>query len=203
VKIRFLGHASFIIEEKVKVAIDPFHVSVIEPMDFIFITHSHFDHFSSRDIGKLSGENTLLIGPEGCRKKLEALSGNILPVKPSKEYNPGVRFKTLPAYNKRRPFHLKRKNWVGYLIFLEESVYHPGDTDFLEEMRGLEPDVFFAPVSGFFTMGAKQAAEAVAEIRPKRVIPMHYGKIIGSRKNAEKLKSLSSIPVEILEPEIP
>ena len=46
--IRFLGHASFIIEETVKLAIDPFGIAVRELMDYIFITHSHFDfiHYS-------------------------------------------------------------------------------------------------------------------------------------------------------------
>ena len=39
-------------------------------------------------------------------------------------------------------------------------------------LKGL--DVALIPVGGFFTIDAAQAAELVAEINPRIVIPMHY-----------------------------
>jgi L-ascorbate metabolism protein UlaG (beta-lactamase superfamily) len=36
-------------------------------------------------------------------------------------------------------------------------------------------DVAMVPIGGYYTMGAKEAAEAVKLLNPKAVIPMHYG----------------------------
>jgi len=38
------------------------------------------------------------------------------------------------------------------------------------------PDLVLIPIGGHFTMGPKEAAYAVKEmLKPKHVIPMHYG----------------------------
>jgi len=38
---------------------------------------------------------------------------------------------------------------VGYLITVKGvAIYHPGDTDYIPEMKGLKPDVALLPVSG-------------------------------------------------------
>jgi L-ascorbate metabolism protein UlaG (beta-lactamase superfamily) len=36
------------------------------------------------------------------------------------------------------------------------------------------PDVALIPIWGYYTMGAREAAEAVKLIKPKVVVPMHY-----------------------------
>jgi L-ascorbate metabolism protein UlaG (beta-lactamase superfamily) len=50
-------------------------------------------------------------------------------------------------------------------------------------------------------MTAEEAAEATKMIKPKLVIPMHYGAIVGSESDAEKFKQLANCQVEILKPE--
>jgi len=35
-------------------------------------------------------------------------------------------------------------------------------------------DLALIPIGGYYTMGAKEAAEAVKLLNPKAVIPMHY-----------------------------
>jgi L-ascorbate metabolism protein UlaG (beta-lactamase superfamily) len=50
-------------------------------------------------------------------------------------------------------------------------------------------------------MTAQEAAEAVASIAPKIAIPMHFGAIVGERKDAEAFKKLVTCQVEILEKE--
>jgi L-ascorbate metabolism protein UlaG (beta-lactamase superfamily) len=37
-----------------------------------------------------------------------------------------------------------------------------------------KPDVALIPIGGYYTMGAREAAEAVNMLKPKAVIPMHY-----------------------------
>jgi L-ascorbate metabolism protein UlaG (beta-lactamase superfamily) len=203
-KIRFLGHASFIIESTKKIAIDPFNIKQKEKVDYILITHSHYDHFSPSDILLLSDPScTVIAGPPDCmNERVRGGCREFIEVEPGKVYKRDITFTTVPAYNINKPFHPKKKCWVGYIISLGKSVYHAGDTDFIPEMKGLKPDIFLVPVGGIFTMNPKAACEAVKAVKPGRVIPMHYGSIVGSRKDAEKLKTLVTVPVEILEPEV-
>ena len=50
--------------------IDPFQMKE-EPKDadFVLITHDHYDHFSSEDIGKVSKADTILVVPEKMAAK--------------------------------------------------------------------------------------------------------------------------------------
>ena len=121
----------------------------------------------------------------------------------------GVKFRAVHAYNVNKfrapgqPFHPKEYGGVGYVVELEGvSVYHAGDTDFIPEMRELGPvDVALLPVSGTYVMTAEEAAEAAKVISPRLAIPMHFGAIVGTVKDAEKFRSLVSVRVEVLEPE--
>jgi len=65
-------------------------------------------------------------------------------------------------------------------------------------MKSVHCDVALLPVSGIYVMTAEEAATAAAMIHTKIVIPMHVGKGIGSLEDAERLKTISSVPVNIL-----
>jgi len=60
-----------------------------------------------------------------------------------------------------------------------KRVYHMGDTGLFSDLRLFgelyKPDLAMVPIGGFYTMGAKEAAEAVSLLKPKVAIPMHYG----------------------------
>jgi L-ascorbate metabolism protein UlaG (beta-lactamase superfamily) len=71
---------------------------------------------------------------------------------------------------------------VGYVIELENgfTIYHSGDTAVFGDMalinRFYEPDLALVCIGGYFTMDPEGAAYAVRElIKPKQVIPIHYG----------------------------
>jgi L-ascorbate metabolism protein UlaG (beta-lactamase superfamily) len=69
-------------------------------------------------------------------------------------------------------------------------------------MSATEPDIALVPVSGTYVMTADEAAKAVNEkIKPKRLaIPMHYGSVVGTEKDAVKFKQLvTACPVQILD----
>jgi L-ascorbate metabolism protein UlaG (beta-lactamase superfamily) len=68
-------------------------------------------------------------------------------------------------------------------------------------MKSIRPDIALLPVSGTYVMTAQEAAEAAASINPKIAIPMHYGAIVGDKKDAEKFKSLAKCEVRILDKE--
>ena len=99
----------------------------------------------------------------------------------------GVEVQAVAAYNLAKAFHAREKGWVGYLIEVDRRrLYHAGDTDNIPEMEGLRPDVAMLPIGEMFTMGRAMAAEAVAAIEPKLVVPMHFSMLIGGRRAGER-----------------
>ena len=71
---------------------------------------------------------------------------------------------------------------VGYILEFENGlrVYHAGDTSLMADMKLViadfcKPDVAILPIGGVFTMGPQEAAYACNMIKPRIVIPEHYG----------------------------
>jgi L-ascorbate metabolism protein UlaG (beta-lactamase superfamily) len=60
------------------------------------------------------------------------------------------------------------------------TYYVAGDTDAQDDIRSLSCDVALIPIGGHFTMDRKQAADLICSMKPKAVIPTHYGSIVGN-----------------------
>jgi len=185
--IEFLGHATFKISGSRIIYTDPYNINTNETAAIILISHSHYDHCSIDDIKKVSGDNTTIVSSKDCTDKLKELAGNTIGLEPGEEVDVnGVKIKAIPAYNITKKFHPKSNKWNGYIFNMNGvTYYHSGDTDKIPEMKSIDTDVAFLPVGGKFTMDYKEAIEAVLLINPKIAIPMHYGSIIGSIKDAE------------------
>ncbi len=198
--IHWLGHASFKLTGEKIIYIDPYEISETEKADIILITHTHHDHLSMDDIEKIRKLDTVIFAPEDARSKLS----DFKPVKPYQFFNVGkIKIETVPAYNLDKEFHPEEKNWVGYVIEINgQRIYHAGDTDLIPEMSELKDiDVALLPIGGTYTMDVTEALQAVNIIAPKIAIPMHYGKLSGTKMDAEKFKQLAGCKVELLQNE--
>lgn len=188
--IYWYGHDSFRIEDNGKqLYIDPWKIPANAPKaDYIFVTHSHYDHYSAEDIKKLSNETTKVI----CTHDVASKEGkSAIAMSPNQVIEQdSLKIATIPAYNINKQFHPKANNWVGFIITLSDgtSVYHAGDTDFIPEMESLQVDIALLPVSGTYVMTAEEAIEAANTFTPQIVIPMHFGDIVGGTSDAEKFK---------------
>ena len=193
--VEVLCHNSIKITENVIVYVDPFKINKeYHDADYVFFTHSHYDHFSPEDIEKVKKENTVFIVTEDLKENAEGLYGkeNILVVKPNEDYHVSdFDFKTTYAYNVNKAFHPKENKWVGYLIQINNKAYYvAGDTDNIEEIQDIECDEAFIPIGGTYTMNYKEASELANAIKAKVVIPTHYGSIVGDKEDAIKFKEL-------------
>lgn len=197
VRITWLGHASVMLTHgALTVYIDPWKVTAGLPAaDLILITHEHYDHFSVPDIERLREDRTRIIAPFEHQLVTDRIGvGESMMIGQ-------IQIATVPAYNISKEFHPRGNHWVGYVVTMAgKRIYHPGDTDRIPEMQGIVPDVALLPVGGTYTMGAAEACQAVSDIAPRCVIPIHYGDIVGSRQDAVDLRAGSSARVEILEP---
>jgi L-ascorbate metabolism protein UlaG (beta-lactamase superfamily) len=96
---------------------------------------------------------------------------------------------------------------VGYVIELENgfTIYHSGDTAVFGDMALIHefyaPDLALVCIGGYFTMDPQGAAYAVRElIKPKQVLPIHYGTFpVINRTPAEFKKALGDAPIKVLE----
>ena len=204
--IEVFCHNSIKIKKDVTIYIDPYKIEKeYNDADYVFCTHEHYDHFSPEDIKKVIKENTIIITLQNTLAetiKLQPDRSKIILVRPNESYDlKNIKFETTVAYNSKKLFHQKSKEWVGYVITIKgERFYIAGDTDDLPELENIKCDVAFVPIGGMYTMNHNEAANLINEIHPKIAIPTHYGLIIGSKEDAENFKQevIPDIKVEIL-----
>jgi L-ascorbate metabolism protein UlaG (beta-lactamase superfamily) len=206
--IHWLGHDSFRVEGTHTVYFDPWQLAPdAPPADIVLVTHDHHDHFDMGDIRKIAGPGTVIVGPKvvtdqvGGFETLTVAPGDTVEVKSAK-------VTAVPAYNLTKfrspgvPYHPKEAGYVGYILDMDgRTIYHAGDTDEIPEMRGIEVDVALLPVSGTYVMTGGEAAEACTVIKADVAIPMHYGFEIGSEDDAQRMRRLCKIPVQVVEKE--
>jgi len=199
-RIHWLGHDGFRIDASKTIYFDPFQIVGGPKADLIFITHEHFDHCSPEDVSKIQGPDTVIVTEKDSALKL---TGDVRVIKPGESLMiDGVKIVAVPSYNTDKDFHPKKNNWLGFVVEVDGiTVYHAGDTDFISEMKDLEVEIAFIPVSGTYVMGSDQAVEAALAIGPKLAIPMHYGSIVGSEQDAKAFKDAleGKIDVKILQ----
>ena len=211
VGLHWLGHDGYklTVEGKTVIYIDPYQISDSHhnknDADIILISHNHFDHLSMDDLRHLLGNNTTIVAAKECMGQLKNVrAAETKGVAPGDKLTVrGIPIEAVAAYNTNKHFHPKADGKVGFIITLNKMrIYHTGDTDDIPEMSAIEPDIGLVPVT--YVMTAEEAAKAVNEkIKPKKLaIPMHYGSIVGTKKDAVKFKQLvTACPVEILDKE--
>lgn len=182
-KIRWLGHAAFSVEIDRKVLlVDPFlkdnPKAAVKPeevarADLIIVTHDHADHFGDCvEISRRLGSKIVAIYETAVRAQslgadniVGANIGSLFDVE-------SLKIAFTQAIHSGNPSG-------AVVIGKEFSFYHAGDTGVFTDMKLIgqryKPYAALLPVGGFYTMGTEEAAIATSLIKPKVVIPMHYG----------------------------
>ena len=178
-----------------KIYIDPYELKEeTHDADYIFCTHSHYDHFSIKDIEKILKDNTKIITVLSAKEYAIKLVGkeNVLIVEPNENYGiDDIKFSTTYAFNVDKHFHPKENKWVGFIIELDNKKYYiAGDTDNIPEIRSVKADVAFLPVGGTYTMDYKEASELANVIDVATIVPTHYGSVAGKKEDGLNFKNL-------------
>ncbi|SMY08543.1 MBL fold metallo-hydrolase [Flavimaricola marinus] len=167
--------------------------------DLILITHEHGDHYNADVLTAIAGDNTAMITnpavydmlPDALRARSTSMANG------DSAEALGISISAIPAYNtteERLNFHPQGRD-NGYVLGIDGlTVYVSGDTEGTPEMRALTGiDVAFVCMNLPFTMGAEQAASAVAEFAPTYVYPYHYrGRDNGTQDPAEFAEMLAA-----------
>ena len=216
-KVHWYGQAAFRIETpsggvilidpwlKVPTNPDKDSIAKLGRVDYILITHGHWDHVGDAvEIAKKTGAT--LIASYGLQYNLKsvlgypekqatlATGGNVggtidLPKAGAKvtivnaihgsELVPPMIKPSGPG----QPSAITSGNPVGYVLQINDgpTIYHTGDTDVFTDMKLIaeffKVDVMLACIGGHFVMDPVRAAQAVEWANPKQVVPMHFGTV--------------------------
>ena len=176
------------------IRIDPFRIPD-EPhdADIVFITHAHYDHFSPDDIRKVSKSGTVYVCPESMKKQLsdEGFTDAVTLSPGGSTEISDITAEAVRAYNSGKLFHPKSNGWLGYILTVNgQRIYAAGDTDAVKELESISCDIALVPIGGTYTMTYKEAAALINKIKPRTVIPIHYGSIVGSGSDGENFAKL-------------
>lgn len=172
-KIRYLGHSSFLLTESTgtSVVTDPYgDVGFSMPKvtaDVVTVSHAHYDHNNVSAVGGAP----IVIGEEG------------------QEEVGGVRITAIKSFHDEKEGADRGENLIFKFRMDGLEVCHMGDlgeecsASLIEEL--LPVHVLMIPVGGNYTLDAERAKEYVDRIMPAIVIPMHY-KTKGLNMDVEK-----------------
>jgi len=166
-KIRFLGHAAFLItsDKGIKIITDPYkpgcfgggikYGAIEEPADIVTISHEHDDHNDTN----IKGKPAFVRG--AGKKEIK-----------------GITIDGLEVYHDKDKGSQRGKNTIFNISVENLNVVHLGDlghtlTKTEADKIGMV-DVLLVPVGGYFTIDAKDAETIVNTLKPKIVIPMHF-----------------------------
>ncbi|MDB5822812.1 MAG: metal-dependent hydrolase [Herminiimonas sp.] len=191
-------------------------------VDLVLVTHGHFDHMGDAvALAKLN--NVPVYGPAGLMQTFSTLG--LLPAEQAVRFGKGGTVTPLGPNIKITQTHAEHssemayKNPVtgkdevhvggepaGFIVELENGfkIYHMGDTGLFGDMKMIgdyyKPDLILMPIGGHFVMSPKDAAYATREwLKPKYVIPVHYGTIPQLKGTPEEYKAaLGSTNTQVL-----
>jgi L-ascorbate metabolism protein UlaG (beta-lactamase superfamily) len=146
--------------------------------DFIFITHSHFDHFDKPRVESLRGASTVMVGPSDVISQM----GRGQTLKNGEKHAfANFEVQAVPSYNLLRGpkpgqlFHPKGQGNGYVFTFGDKRVYVSGDTECTPELKELRNiDVAFLCMRLPYTMPPKEAAECIKAFKPQVLYPYHY-----------------------------
>ncbi len=142
------------------------------------------DPFTNQDGFKLprnlTGDLVIVSHEHDRHNNVEAVGGNPFIISGPGEFEVKDAFVTgISTYHDSVEGKEKGTNTMYYVTIGDIHVVHLGDLKHALEEKHLEEfhsvDILFVPVGGGDVLNGKQAAEVVAQLEPRIIIPMHYG----------------------------
>jgi L-ascorbate metabolism protein UlaG (beta-lactamase superfamily) len=198
-RVRWLGHSTVLIElDGVRALTDPLlrkqvlhlrravplEVEEASEVDVVLLSHLHYDHVDLPSLRKLDRTMPLvvprgagaLVSRQGFRSVVELSAGEEIAVGE-------VTVRAVPAEHASSRIVGKKAEALGYVVAGSRDVYFAGDTDLFPGMAELEGslDVALVPIWGWGPsigpghLDPRRAAEALAVLRPRAAVPIHWG----------------------------
>jgi L-ascorbate metabolism protein UlaG (beta-lactamase superfamily) len=213
-RLTWLGHATVLLElAGARLLTDPVlrsrvvHLRRRAPqpadpgtLDAVLISHAHRDHLDLPSLRRLDPGATIVTAP-GAARSLRRLGRAVVELAPGEQLRiSDVVVRAVPAVHdgRRSPIGAPA-GAVGFVVEGNRRVYFAGDTEVFPGMSGLVEDLDAAlvpiwgwgPSLGAGHMDPSQAAEAIALLRPRLAVPIHWGTFLPlgvGRRHAHRLR---------------
>ena len=159
-KIKYLGHSSFKIEDNgVSFVFDP-HINIgydypSVSADLCLVSHNHYDH---NNVGGVKNVKEVVVDT-------------------SLAYN-GINVESFKSFHDEVSGAKRGVNFIHKVTTKDATYLHLGDfgesPDKYDFSSFVGVDFLFLPVGGTYTIDADGAKKIVDEIRPRFIVPMHY-----------------------------
>jgi len=207
--ICWLSHASFLIQLGGKrILIDPvlgnlpfykrqipvpYYAEALGEIDYLLISHVHYDHFDRKSLSAISSQIEKAILPLHMSKVLHKTAPNLKTKELDwyESYDDGtIKITFVPArhWGRRGIFDKNRVLWGGYVLTHKgKNIYFSGDSavgdHFVEIGNRFNIDYALLPIGDYkpeFIMkhnhlNPQEAFDAATQLKAKKMIPMHYG----------------------------
>ena len=198
-RLRWIGHSTVLVElDGVRLLTDPLlrerivmlrrseplDSSSLEDLDAVLISHIHYDHLDLRSLRRLQGAKTIVL-PRGAGALLHRrLPASVVELEAGEEVEIGsVTVRAVHAEHDSTRLFGKKTEALGYVVSGTRTVYFLGDTDLFPALSDIAPDADVAlipiwgwgPSLGTGHLDPRKAAEALALIRPRIAVPIHWG----------------------------
>jgi L-ascorbate metabolism protein UlaG (beta-lactamase superfamily) len=219
-RVSWLGHATVLIQtpKGTNILIDPFIAQnpkypkdyvLPEKIDYVLLTHGHGDHISDAvPVATKHGSTVVAIyelsahiGKKGVKSTMGMNLGGTVQLK-------DVAATMVEATHSAAAEDEQGTHYVGvatgYVLAIEggPTLYHSGDTNVFGDMKLIaqlyHPEVVMLPIGGYYTMGPKEAALAVELLKPKIVLPIHFGTFPPLKGTPKELASLIDPGIKVL-----
>lgn len=217
-RIEYVGHATVVVDlDGVRLITDPLLRNRVahlrrtvrvdagsrRGLDAVLVSHAHYDHLDLPSLDRL-GKSLPVVIPRGLggilrKRRFES----VLEVEVGESLRIGeLEIRVVPAEHdgSRSPLGASAAA-VGYTISGSRSVYFAGDTDLFEGMEGIGPvDIALIPIWGWGPglgpghLNPERAAEAIARLRPKIAVPIHWGTYSPIHMNLRRAPEFLQLP---------
>jgi L-ascorbate metabolism protein UlaG (beta-lactamase superfamily) len=197
VKLTWLGHATFRVETPAgkTIVIDPWvtgnpkcpdEEKEFKKIDVLLCSHGHGDHIGDA-VQLAKKHDAVVVGmPELCGWMAKKGVKNVAGMNKGGSQQVGdIRVTMVHAIHSTGIEDDGQMVYggepCGYVVEFETGlkIYHAGDTAVFGDMHIIHelysPEIAMLPIGDHYTMGPREAAYACNLLRPRLVIPMHFG----------------------------
>ena len=174
----------------------PCEIEDFKNIDYLLISHNHFDHLDGAALKRLNLENTEALVPLCVGKAVQSYNKSVYVQEAGwyQKYNTvdDIEIYLMPAkhFSKRSFFDQNKTLWGSFIIKTKNKcIYFPGDiaysSDNFNEIHNYFPDIdiclmpidSYAPryINKDFHVTVSEGVNAFNILKGKYYIPMHYG----------------------------
>jgi len=167
-------------------------IDALPPVDFVIISHDHYDHCDAEAIARLAARGVRFVVPLGLGDVVREAGGEAIELDWGQSVElAGVKIHCVPAqhFSGRWVDDQNRRLWAGYVVEGPTTrFFHAGDTGYFDGFRAIAErlgpiDIAALPIGAYAPMAMMQwvhmnpeeAVRAAVDLGARHMVPMHYG----------------------------